>query len=109
MKELPSQQHIKTMNRLRGEKVVVEFPKVEKDNNPFEQNKSGLFIAKEESKEIESTAYLIKGTVKLVGSRIHPQDIKVGDTVYAKKSQGEKLSPDKEEWIFHEAAIIGND
>ena len=97
------------MNRLRGEKVIVEFPKEDESKDAFKQTNSGIFLAEEENEKVIKTAHLIKGTVKVVGHRIHHSDIKVGDVVYAKKSQGERLSPDKEEWIFHEAAIIGND
>ncbi len=97
------------MNRLRNEKVIVEFPIEEEIKDAYKTTKTGIYLPEEEKQRMEKKAHLIKGTVVLVGHLINPQDIKVGDSVYAKKSQGERLSPDKEEWIFHEQAILGND
>lgn len=94
------------MNRLRGEYVIVDLAEVKEDTkDSFEQRESGIFVGKDETRP----AHLTKGRVVLVGTKIHPQDIKVGDTVYVKRTQGEKLSPDSEEFLFPERAIIGND
>lgn len=93
------------MNRLRGEWVIVDLSDTKEDKDAYEKRDSGIVMPKAPERE----GFLTKGTVVLVGESVDSRDIKVGDTVYVKKMQGDRLTPDKEEWIFREAAVYGTD
>lgn len=95
------------MNRLRNKRVIVDLPPKEEKKEAFKKEGS-LFVAAE-TVDPHEEAYLISGTVVLVGHEINPQDIKVGDTVYVRRSNGNRLTPDNHHYIFDESAIYGND
>lgn len=93
------------MNRLRNDRVIVDLTPESEKKDAYDQTKGGIFIPQDEKKD----AFLTKGTVVLVGHEINPQDIRVGDTVYVKKFQGERLDPETYEYLFRERDIVGND
>jgi len=94
------------MNRLRKDRVIVDLAQEEeKTKDAFDQTKSGLFV----EKDVKRDAFLTKGTVVHVGHEINPQDISVGMVVYVKKFQGERLTPENEQYMFLERDIVGND
>jgi co-chaperonin GroES (HSP10) len=94
------------MNRLRKDRVIVDLAKEEGEKkDAYDQTKGGIYVPEDKKK----AAFLTKGVVLQTGTDVHPKDISAGTVVYVKKLQGERLSPEAEEYLFLERDIIGND
>lgn len=93
------------MNRLRGDRVIVDLSEVKDNKDPYKETGSGILLANDAPKD----ALLVKGTILRVGHEINSQDLKEGDRVYVKRSTGEKIYDGEDIYLFNERAIIGND
>lgn len=100
------------MNRLRGERVLVELEPLQEtpeQKDAYKQTDAGIFMAKQETQKKASVVELRKATVLRVGHLIHPKDISEGMTVYVKPFQGERITDDKEHFLYDSRNVIGND
>lgn len=90
------------INRLRGDRVIVEFE--EKENKPYEKTSSGLILQNKEEKFA-----LRKGVITKVGHLVNERDLKEGMVVYVKDFQGERLTQKSLLYLFNERDIIANE
>lgn len=91
------------MNFIRGNRVIVTVQPDEKED-AYTETSSAIFVpsTNEDKREI-----LRQGIVKMHGGAV--TDLLVGQAVYVKLMQGERLSPTSNDFLFREEAIIGND
>lgn len=92
------------MNRLRGDKVIVELLPDKKSKDSYKEVAGILVPVQEEEK-----GALMECTIKQIGHLVDPKDIPLEATAYIRIHQGERLYPTKLEYLFRADDIIGHD
>lgn len=91
------------MNRLRGERVLVELE--ERGKQEAFKVVNGIHMPSDNTEELALT----EGTVKMIGTEVNQRDISPGMKVFVKKHQGERLSPKTMEYLYNLREIIGTE